>query len=105
MFRAGPARIVVVEGQPTSISKVVIIMGYVERAEALFLSDLQPSQHPTPDQVDLAIEACLRERGPAGCAAAAAEEYGEHPDLAAVRMRWALEQLPRSPSNHQLSAA
>ena len=68
-------------------------MGYAERAEALFLSDLQPSQHPTPDQVAAAIEACLRRWGSAGCAAAAAALYGEQPDTSPTRMRWALQLL------------
>jgi hypothetical protein len=65
-------------------------MEHPEMAEALFLSELQPSQHPTPAQDAAAIEAGLRHRGPAGCAAAAAAEYGEHPETAAPRMRWAL---------------
>jgi hypothetical protein len=68
----------------------VIIMGRTERAQALFLSHLQPSQQPTPDQVALAIETSLSRWGVAGCAAASAAEYGDHPDTAASRMRWAL---------------
>jgi hypothetical protein len=68
-------------------------MGHTEQAEALFLSDLQPSQHPTPDQVAAAIESCLRSWGSTGCAAAAAALYGEHPDTAPTRMRWALQLL------------
>ena len=74
-------------------SKVVITMEQAERANALFVSDLQPSQHPTPGQVAAAIEAGLRQLGTAGCAAAAAAEYGEHPDTAPIRMRWALQAL------------
>lgn len=61
------------------------------RAEALFASDLQPSDHPTPAQIALAIHVSLLSRGGAkGCAAVMAAEYGEHPETAAVRMRWAL---------------
>lgn len=78
--------------EPSVLPKVVIRMDYTERAEALFLSDLQPSQHPSPDQVATAIEAGLRKWG-AGCAAAAAALYGEHPDTAPTRMRWALQLL------------
>ena len=75
-------------------------MGNAERAEALFLSDLQPSQHPTPDQVANAIDAGVRRWGSAGCAAAAAAEYGEHPETAPTRMRWALQLLTLTlPSN------
>jgi hypothetical protein len=65
-------------------------MGTNERAQALFVSYLQPSQQPGPDQVAAAIEDSLHRWGPSGCTAAAAAEYGEHPDTAAVRMRWAL---------------
>lgn len=62
------------------------------RAEALFASDLQPSDRPTSDQVARAIHTTLLVRGGvAGCAAVLAAEYGEHPETAAARMRWALE--------------
>jgi hypothetical protein len=61
------------------------------RAEALFASDLQPSDRPTDAQVARAIHKSLLARGGvAGCAAAMAAEYGEHPENAALRMRWAL---------------
>jgi hypothetical protein len=63
------------------------------RAEALFLSDLQPSQCPTSEQIAAAVEAALRRLGSVGCAAATAAEYGEHPDTAPARMRWALAAL------------
>jgi hypothetical protein len=61
------------------------------RAEALFASDLQPSDRPTQAQVARAIHISLVVRGgTAGCAAVMAAEYGEHPEAAARRMRWAL---------------
>ncbi|BCB77481.1 hypothetical protein GCM10022251_71470 [Phytohabitans flavus] len=61
------------------------------RAEALFVSDLQPSDQPTGAQVARAIHTSLSVRGgAAGCAAVMAAEYGEHPEAAARRMRWAL---------------
>jgi hypothetical protein len=61
------------------------------RAEAVFVSDLQPSDRPTASQVAAAVLASLRARGGAsGCAAAVAAEYGEHPETAVTRMRWAL---------------
>jgi hypothetical protein len=61
------------------------------RAEALFASFLQPSEVPTVTQIVEAIAASLRAHGGvAGCAAAVAAEYGEHPDVAVARMRWAL---------------
>ena len=86
-----------VSQHPGSVTKVVITMEHAERAEALFLSDLQPSQHPSPDEVATAIEAGLSRWGIAGCAAAAAAEYGEHPDTAPTRMRWALRMLTTLP--------
>jgi hypothetical protein len=35
----------------------------------------------------------MRRWGSTGCAAAAAAFYGEHPDTAPIRMRWALQLL------------
>jgi hypothetical protein len=61
------------------------------RAEALFTSALQRSDRPTVGQIRDAIAASLRIHGGSdGCAAALAAEYGEHPETASARMRWAL---------------
>ncbi len=61
------------------------------RAQALFASCLQPSDRPTPTQVADAIIDSLRDNGGvAGCVATMATEYGDHPEAAAARMRWAL---------------
>jgi hypothetical protein len=61
------------------------------RAQALFASHLQPSDRPTPAQVADAIINSLRGYGGiAGCVATMATEYGDHPEAAAARMRWAL---------------
>jgi uncharacterized membrane protein len=69
----------------------VIIMTVTTAAEALFVSSLQPSDHPTYSQVDAAVRSTLQALGGAcGCAAAFAAEYGEHPETSAHRMRWAL---------------
>lgn len=59
-------------------------------AEALFASPLQPSQEPDRQQVDAAITAALLELTAEGCASLLAQEYGDHPDKAAARMRWCL---------------
>jgi hypothetical protein len=60
-------------------------------AEALFVSTLQPSAHPTAEQVTAAIRDSLRRHGGhQGCASVCAAEYGDHPDTAPARMRWAL---------------
>jgi hypothetical protein len=69
----------------------VIFMSGFLRAEALFLSALQPSDHPDFEQIEAAIrDALCVHGGDDGCAADFAAEYGDHPDLAYKRMRWAL---------------
>ena len=59
------------------------------RAEALFVSALQRSEQPSARQVRQAIATTLRRVGDQGCAGQVAQEFGEHPDLAVARMRWA----------------
>jgi hypothetical protein len=60
-------------------------------AQALFTSSLQPSDRPTVEQAVAALRHSLRRHGGSrGCAAVYATEYGEHPDTAPARMRWAL---------------
>src|SRR5271166_3164326 len=59
------------------------------RADALFASTLQRSDEPSAMQVKQAIAAATRAFGDLGCAARVAHEYGEHPETAARRMRWA----------------
>lgn len=59
-------------------------------AEALFTSALQPSQHPDRQQVRRAIASELVRCRVSGCVAEVACKFGEHPDEAAERMRWAL---------------
>jgi hypothetical protein len=60
-------------------------------ANALFVSSLQPSQHPVQDEINAAIVTSFEAyKGETGCAARMAAEFGEHPEEAASRMRWAL---------------
>ena len=59
------------------------------RADALFASALQRSDEPSAGQVQQAIAAAIRAFGDLGCAARVAQEFGEHPDTAVARMRWA----------------
>lgn len=66
------------------------------RAEALFTSPLTTRSRPTRSVVEKAIRTAVREYGVRGCAAHLATEYGDHPELAIPRMRWArdvVEQL------------
>lgn len=59
------------------------------RSEALFASELQRSETPTAGQVRDAIRRAVRELGSRGCAARVAQEFGDHPEIAVARMRWA----------------
>jgi hypothetical protein len=75
------------------------------RAEALLASDLPPSDRPTAAAVAQAIHASLLVRGGvAGCAAVMAAEFGEHPESAARRMRWALALASAGAGTHALAA-
>ena len=59
------------------------------RADALFASALQISDDPSAVQVRQAIDAATSMLGDLGCAAKVAQEFGEHPETAVTRMRWA----------------
>ena len=63
------------------------------RAEALFVSTLQPSGSPSSEQVRLVVATTLRRLGISGCTARTATEFGDHPDTAATRMCWALAKI------------
>lgn len=67
----------------------------VTQAEALFVSDLQTCDTTNPEAVDRAVEALLERDGAQGCAARMAYEFGEHPDTAVRRMRWARQVVHR----------
>ena len=58
------------------------------RCEALFASGLQPSDAPTADMVAEAINCTVQQVGISGCVGQMAQEFGDHPDAAAERMRW-----------------
>ena len=66
------------------------------RADALFASPLQRSDEPTPAQVHQAIAAAVAAFGIRGCAARVAHAYGEHPETAVLRMRWARAAVART---------
>jgi hypothetical protein len=59
------------------------------RADALFASAVQCSDEPTARQVRRAVVAAIGAYGGLGCAARVAQEFGEHPETAVLRMRWA----------------
>ena len=63
------------------------------RADALFASALQISDAPSAMQVKQAIDAATSALGDLGCVARVAQEFGEHPETAVTRMRWAREEV------------
>jgi hypothetical protein len=71
------------------------------RVEALFASNLQRSEPVTPESVRDAVTNTVSRLGTRGCAAQMAQEFGEHPEAAVGRMRWALgavrQAYPREP--------
>lgn len=58
------------------------------RCEALFASGLQRSDTLTAEAVAEAISRTVRQLGLRGCASRMAQEFGDHPEVAADRMRW-----------------
>jgi hypothetical protein len=61
------------------------------RAQALFTSHLSVDSQPSPEDVRAAIAHAVRLHGGVrNCAAQVAAEYGDHPETAVRRMRWAL---------------
>jgi len=61
------------------------------RCEALFVSDLQMSDAPDATVLADTVSAAVRRFGVRGCASRMAQEFGEHPETAADRMRWVRE--------------
>jgi hypothetical protein len=81
------------------------------QADAVFVSALQRSDELSVSQIQRAIAAALDGYGVAGCAGRVAQEFGDHPETAAVRMRWAraavaaLESHSPGPGLRRISAA
>ena len=61
------------------------------RSEALFVSALQRSDNPGVEQVQRAVAGAVKQYGSRGCAARVAQEFGDHPETAVARMRWACQ--------------
>jgi hypothetical protein len=58
-------------------------------ADVVFVSALQRSDNPSTGQVRKAVAAAVRAHGGRGCAQRVAQEFGDHPETAVARMRWA----------------
>jgi hypothetical protein len=59
------------------------------RCQALFASSLQRSDAPGADAVAEAIRVTVQQLSADGCTSRMAQEFGDHPEAAAERMRWA----------------
>ena len=77
------------------------------RATALFASDLRCRCHPGQAAVEAAISGALAARGGIdGCVIALAAAYGDHPDTAVPRMKWARQTIEAMrPAGRPLSAS
>lgn len=62
----------------------------IGRAEALFCCDRSTDDPMTREDAEVAIRAAVLRHTVRGCARRMAQEFGDHPDTAARRMRWAV---------------
>ena len=58
-------------------------------ADALFASGVQRRDEPDAAKVRQAIAVAIRAFGRSGCVGRVAQEFGDHPETAVIRMRWA----------------
>ena len=69
------------------------VMAYLSigavQADAVFVSGLRRCDEPSAGQVRQAVAAAVRAFGCSGCAGRVAQEFGDHPETAVIRMRWA----------------
>jgi hypothetical protein len=89
---------------PTQITVTQLDMNGT-RCQALFSSRLQPSDVPTADMVATAISRAVQQFGIGGCAGRMAQEFGDHPDAAATRMRWVRQLIAQGPATQWREAA
>lgn len=72
------------------------------RAEALFVSAASTGARLTREEVSQAVSDTVRaHHGVRRCAADMAFAFGESPETAALRMRWALQTLTSAYGNHR----
>jgi hypothetical protein len=75
------------------------------RCRAMFCSGLQPSDAPTAGMVTTAISRAVQQFGIGGCAGRMAQEFGDHPDAAASRMRWVRQLITQEAATRRQRAA
>jgi hypothetical protein len=68
------------------------------RCAALFASGLQRSDAEDHQAVSQAVSRAVRRFGIGGCAGLMAQEFGDHPEAAAARMRWVRQVIGESPA-------
>jgi hypothetical protein len=68
------------------------------RCAALFASGLQRSDAQDDHAVSQAVTRAVRRFGIGGCAGLMAQEFGDHPEAAAARMRWVRQIIGESPA-------
>ena len=71
---------------------------------ALFSSGPQPSDAPTAGMTATAIRG-VQQSGTGGCAGQMAQDFGDHPDAAARRMRWVRQLIAQGPATRWREAA
>ena len=59
------------------------------QADALFVSALQRADYPSAKEVRQAVATAVGAFGQRGYAERVAQEFGDHPETAVTRMRWA----------------
>jgi hypothetical protein len=74
------------------------------RRVALFASGPQLSDAPTAEMAAEAATATVRRFGIHGCVSRMAQEFGDHPDAAAERMRWICQLAAEMPARPQMPA-
>jgi hypothetical protein len=74
-------------------------------ADALFVSVLQRCDQPSAGQVRQAIATTVRVFGALGFAERVAQEFGDHPEIAVTRMRWARELAAKAVSSREPKTA
>ena len=75
------------------------------RCQALFCTGLQPSDAQTAGTVTIAIRAAVQQFGIGGCVGRMAQEFGDHPDAAASRMRWVRQLITQEAATQRQRAA
>jgi hypothetical protein len=68
---------------PYSIARMTRLNVNEARSEALFASELQPSDVPTAEVMAKAIDRAVQLYGVGGCVGRMAQEFRDHPDAAA----------------------